>query len=76
MDVIDPFFLDQVDTQWLVSFYFSQLLQRLGGDVPATAPDLKLLEKGDVISVEPCFAQDLLVQERLGKSMDIRKCTS
>ena len=37
----------------------------LGGDVPATAPDLKPPEKGDVISVEPCFAQDLLVQEHL-----------
>ena len=32
------------------------------GEVPATAPDLKV-DKADVISVEPCFAQDLLVQE-------------
>lgn len=38
------------------------------GDVPATAPDLKPLEKGDVISVEPCFAQDLLVQEQQSKA--------
>lgn len=28
-----------------------------GGEVPPTAPD-------DVIPVEPCFAQDLLVQDR------------
>jgi len=40
------------------------------GEIPATAPDPKHAEaeRAEVISVEPCFAQDLLVQEQQSKA--------
>lgn len=45
----------------------------LAGEIPATAPDPKHAEaeRAEVISVEPCFAQDLLVQDLWG--MDFKR---
>lgn len=49
----------------------------LAGEIPATAPDPKHAEaeRAEVISVEPCFAQDLLVQDLWGMDFNRSGCS-